>query len=207
MTKNILRTIGKYIAIITAEYLTAEILIYLIFPFWKWSSVPLLLGLTSLMAFLAVIPAKKFYLQHSIFLSFLLMLPIFIGMLAKSPIPVSVQYKTIGFSLACSGSIFALQSFIPFRKIRKLFLVFVYSFILFLYLIFWGYYFSSGTLLGATAILAIFQTNLSEAKSYLVDYMPWQGWLAASFLSFLFAAISRYSIRRLPVRGGGINVF
>lgn len=139
-------------------------------------------------------------------MSLLLMTPVFIGMVSHQPLSMAMQYRTIGFSLACASGFFALQAILPVGRIRKILSRLFYGSVFLLCLIFWGYYFSAGSLLNASAIMAVFQTNPAEARSYLMDYMPWQGLLILLLLLVVYAACLRKWTRSLTVHWGGTAV-
>ena len=168
--------IAKHCSIaIVGAYICAQFIIYAALPYWKWNSAYLLFGIFVLTNGCEIVKEKKLFLYRTIFISLFLMMPIFIGILANQPLHMEVQYRTIGFSLAVAASFFFLQALLPVNKFRKIFSCIFYSIIFLLFAILCGYYFSSGSLLNASAIMAVFQTNPAEARSYLIDYMPWQG--------------------------------
>lgn len=67
-------------------------------------------------------------------------------------------------------------------------------------LLFWGYYGAEYTLLGADAVLAIMQTNLNEAASYLKEHHPIL--ISAAMICFLFIWIG---LVLLSGYKGGLN--
>lgn len=58
-------------------------------------------------------------------------------------------------------------SFPIMRRVIDIIILICFSCVLLIPLLFWGYYFVSGQLLTGDIILTLFQTNFSEAKSYL----------------------------------------
>lgn len=112
----------------------------------------------------------------------------FVGEAAITYSHAVMQYRTIAFSLIFSGAFFFLQAMLPFRKIRIGISAVFYLIVFLLFLLPWAYFFASHSLLNASAVLAVFQTNPAEAKSYLVDFMPWQAWgiMAVLLAAYVF---------------------
>lgn len=187
-------------------YIGIEAIVYAALPHWKWKSADLLIGMFVLTFGLAMVREKTVYLRRVLIMSLLLMTPVFIGMVSHQPLSMAMQYRTIGFSLACASGFFALQAFLPVGSIRKILSRLFYGSIFLLCLIFWGYYFSAGSLLNASAIMAVFQTNPAEARSYLMDFMPWQGLLILLLLLVVYVACLRKWTRSLTVYWGGTTV-
>lgn len=182
------KSILPYAAGAVTGYGLMELLIYIIFPFWKAKSGDLTLSVLVLTVACACLERKRQFLLRTFFMAVLLMSPAFVGLLAKQPLPIAMQYRTIAFSLIFSGAFFFLQAVLPFRKMRIGVSVLFYTIVFLLFLLSWGYFFASHSLLNASAVLAVFQTNPAEAKSYLVDFMPWQAWgiMIALLLAYIF---------------------
>ncbi|MGN0949742.1 MAG: sulfatase-like hydrolase/transferase [Mitsuokella sp.] len=185
------KTVFIYASGALAGYALLELLIYLIFPFWKAKSGDLALCVLVLTFACACLTGKKQFLMRSFCTAVLLMSPAFIGLLAKQPLPLPMQYRTIAFSLIISGAFFLLQSLLPLGKIRRIVSIFFYAIVFLVFLLPWGYFFASHSLLNATAVLAVFQTNPAEAKSYLLDFMPWQAWGVMAVLLSAYVFILR----------------
>ena len=116
---------------------------------------------------------------------------------------MAMQYRTLAFSLIGAAGFFTVQSFLPIGRLRTIVSRTFYSVAFIVSLMLWGYYFSAGSLLNASAILAIFQTNLAEAKSYLLDYMPWQGVCILLLLIAAYVRFLRHWTQSLTVHWGG----
>ena len=119
---------------------------------------------------------------------------------------MAMQYRTLAFSLIGAAGFFTVQSFLPIGRLRTIVSRTFYSVAFIVSLMLWGYYFSAGSLLNASAILAIFQTNLAEAKSYLLDYMPWQGVCILLLLIAAYVRFLRHWTQSLTVHWGGTVV-
>ena len=182
------KSVMAYVAEVLVGYGLLELLIYIIFPFWKAKSGDLALSVLVLTFASACLEKKRQFLLRTLFMAVLLMAPAFVGLLAKQPLPIAMQYRTIAFSLIFSGAFFFLQAMLPFRKIRIGISAVFYLIVFLLFLLPWGYFFASHSLLNASAVLAVFQTNPAEAKSYLVDFMPWQAWgiMAVLLAAYVF---------------------
>lgn len=182
------KSVMAYVAEVLVGYGLLELLIYIIFPFWKAKSGDLALSVLVLTFASACSEKKRQFLLRTLFMAVLLMAPAFVGLLAKQPLPIAMQYRTIAFSLIFSGAFFFLQAMLPFRKIRIGISAVFYLIVFLLFLLPWGYFFASHSLLNASAVLAVFQTNPAEAKSYLVDFMPWQAWgiMAVLLAAYVF---------------------
>lgn len=182
------KSVMAYVAEVLVGYGLLELLIYIIFPFWKAKSGDLALSVLVLTFASACLEKKRQFLLRTLFMAVLLMAPAFVGLLAKQPLPIAMQYRTIAFSLIFSGAFFFLQAILPFRKIRIGISAVFYLIAFLLFLLPWGYFFASHSLLNASAVLAVFQTNPAEAKSYLVDFMPWQAWgiMAVLLAAYVF---------------------
>lgn len=204
--KRDFRKVGWYLAALIGGYVCAELLIYAALPHWKWKSADLLFGMLVLVSGMAVVKEKAAFLRRTLFMSLLLMMPIFIGMLAGQPLHMAMQYRTLAFSLIGAAGFFTVQSFLPVGRWRTIFSRAFYSAVFLVSLTLWGYYFSAGSLLNASAILAIFQTNPAEAKSYLLDYMPWQGVCILILLIAAYVRFLRHWTQSLNVHWGGTAV-
>ena len=131
---------------------------------------------------------KKFLVQIVAF-AMLWMSPVFIGMVAGQPLSVIMQYRTIAFAFILSSLFIIIRDFLPYRNLRKICSFLFYGATFLVTTVILGYYASSGSLLNASAVMAVFQTNPAEAKSYLDDFVPWQVWTAVLILLLAYVIV------------------
>ncbi len=182
-------------------YVLFQAVIYGTLPFWKWKSGELGLAmLTVSVCCLLMEDVRKFLVQVVVF-SMIWMSPVFVGVAAHQPLPMAVQYRTIAFAFALSSIFIVVRDFLPYRNVRKLCSFLFYGVTFLVGTVIWGYYASSGSLLNASAVMAVFQTNPAEAKSYLADFVPWQAWMAVLILLLAYTI----SLNKWKMSVAGIN--
>lgn len=100
--------------------------------------------------------------------------------------------KYIAFSVGIAN-IFTLFLLWAAKNAKKIKLVRFLCLILFIspVIVIWGYYFSSAAWLNTDAVLAIMQTNVAEAKEYLNDYLPLQGYAIFFILLVILYLINK----------------
>lgn len=188
MTNNGIKRTLICIAWAIGGYILLQVMIYGALPFWQWKSGDL--GLAMLMVSVCCLlmeDVKKFLVQTVAF-SMIWMSPVFVGMAAHQPLPMAVQYRTMAFAFVLSSIFIVVRDFLPYRIVRKICSFLFYSATFLVATVIWGYYASSGSLLNASAVMAVFQTNPAEAKSYLDDFVPWQAWAAVLALLLAYMA-------------------
>ena len=170
-------------------YILLQVIIYGALPFWKWKSGELGLAMLTVSACCLLIEDIKKFLVQIVAFAMLWMSPVFIGMIAGQPLSVIMQYRTISFAFILSSLFIIIRDFLPYRNVRKICSFLFYGATFLVTTVILGYYASSGSLLNASAVMAVFQTNPAEAKSYLDDFVPWQVWTAVLILLLAYVIV------------------
>ena len=170
-------------------YILLQVIIYGALPFWKWKSGELGLAMLTVSACCLLIEDIKKFLVQIVAFAMLWMSPVFIGMIAGQPLSVIMQYRTISFAFILSSLFIIIRDFLPYRNLRKICSFLFYGATFLVTTVILGYYASSGSLLNASAVMAVFQTNPAEAKSYLDDFVPWQVWTAVLILLLAYVIV------------------
>lgn len=170
-------------------YILVQVIIYGALPFWKWKSGELGLAMLTVSACCLLIEDIKKFLAQIVAFAMLWMSPVFIGMVAGQPLSVIMQYRTISFAFILSSLFIIIRDFLPYRNVRKICSFLFYGATFLVTTVILGYYASSGSLLNASAVMAVFQTNPAEAKSYLDDFVPWQVWTAVLILLLAYVIV------------------
>lgn len=170
-------------------YILLQVIIYGALPFWKWKSGELGLAMLTVSACCLLIEDIKKFLVQIVDFAMLWMSPVFIGMIAGQPLSVIMQYRTISFAFILSSLFIIIRDFLPYRNVRKICSFLFYGATFLVTTVILGYYASSGSLLNASAVMAVFQTNPAEAKSYLDDFVPWQVWTAVLILLLAYVIV------------------
>lgn len=170
-------------------YILLQVIIYGALPFWKWKSGELGLAMLTVSACCLLIEDIKKFLAQIVAFAMLWMSPVFIGMVAGQPLSVIMQYRTISFAFILSSLFIIIRDFLPYRNVRKICSFLFYGATFLVTTVILGYYASSGSLLNASAVMAVFQTNPAEAKSYLDDFVPWQVWTAVLILLLAYVIV------------------
>lgn len=170
-------------------YILLQVIIYGALPFWKWKSGELGLAMLTVSACCLLIEDIKKFLVQIVAFAMLWMSPVFIGMVAGQPLSVIMQYRTISFAFILSSLFIIIRDFLPYRNVRKIYSFLFYGATFLVTTVILGYYASSGSLLNASAVMAVFQTNPAEAKSYLDDFVPWQVWTAVLILLLAYVIV------------------
>ena len=170
-------------------YILLQVMIYGALPFWQWKSGELGLAMLTVSACCLLIEDIKKFLAQIVAFAMLWMSPVFIGMVAGQPLSVIMQYRTIAFAFILSSLFIIIRDFLPYRNLRKICSFLFYGATFLVTTVILGYYASSGSLLNASAVMAVFQTNPAEAKSYLDDFVPWQVWTAVLILLLAYVIV------------------
>ena len=170
-------------------YILLQVIIYGALPFWKWKSGELGLAMLTVSACCLLIEDIKKFLAQIVAFAMLWMSPVFIGMVAGQPLSVIMQYRTIAFAFILSSLFIIIRDFLPYRNLRKICSFLFYGATFLVTTVILGYYASAGSLLNASAVMAVFQTNPAEAKSYLDDFVPWQVWTAVLILLLAYVIV------------------
>ena len=170
-------------------YILLQVMIYGALPFWQWKSGELGLAMLTVSACCLLIEDIKKFLVQIVAFAMLWMSPVFIGMVAGQPLSVIMQYRTIAFAFILSSLFIIIRDFLPYRNLRKICSFLFYGATFLVTTVILGYYASSGSLLNASAVMAVFQTNPAEAKSYLDDFVPWQVWTAVLILLLAYVIV------------------
>ena len=170
-------------------YILLQVIIYGALPFWKWKSGELGLAMLTVSDCCLLIEDIKKFLVQIVAFAMLWMSPVFIGMIAGQPLSVIMQYRTISFAFILSSLFIIIRDFLPYRNVRKICSFLFYGATFLVTTVILGYYASSGSLLNASAVMAVFQTNPAEAKSYLDDFVPWQVWTAVLILLLAYVIV------------------
>ena len=128
----------------------------------------------------------------------------YIKMLVGIPLRGITIFDSFVFSVIIVGVILFANQLIakcPYLIIKRSMLLITYlffGFFLILPLLFWGYYLVSGQLLSADILLTLFQTNLSETRSYLANQNITR-WIISGVLIFVILLISLYRIHKINI--------
>lgn len=127
---------------------------------------------------------KLFYLINSVLLTLIYFSIIFIKFYAGENIEIGELYKYVLFIFSLLNLVFIIIAFDNRFKIAVSLLLLLL--ILSPILLFWSYFFTAHTVLSSNVLLAILQTNITEALAYINDNSNIYNYiLLAAFLSIL----------------------
>ena len=119
---------------------------------------------------------------------------------------IGALYRFINFTVALLN-LYILLSCILFKKIYKIIFATLMFIIIYLPIyIFWEYYFISGTLYNAGALLAIMQTNKSETLEYLTVNASTVNYVLLILFMLIAAAVAAY-MRKFINRTKNLKTF
>lgn len=105
---------------------------------------------------------------------------LYIKVLSMETLTLSGYNELVSFAVGIINAvlvIFMLAGTFKFHRLVKgLIVLIVFLPVVFL----WGYYFSSGAWVSVDTVMAVLQTNISESKEYMSDFMTISDWMSMS---------------------------
>lgn len=105
---------------------------------------------------------------------------LYIKVLSLETLTLSSYNELVSFAVGIINAvlvIFMLAGTFKFHRLVKgLIVLIVFLPVMFL----WGYYFSSGAWVSVDTVMAVLQTNISESKEYMSDFMTISDWMSMS---------------------------
>lgn len=105
---------------------------------------------------------------------------LYIKVLSLETLTLSSYNELVSFAVGIINAvlvIFMLAGTFKFHRLVKgLIVLIVFLPVVFL----WGYYFSSGAWVSVDTVMAVLQTNISESKEYMSDFMTISDWMSMS---------------------------
>lgn len=161
----------RYAVAIVAAYVVLQGLVYGFLHQWRPWAAQIVIGLVIAGMLASLMEKPKTFLWKGSVFAFLIASPLIIYALGGNFLAAGYIYNTIGFAMALAFTALFLLDMWRNRVSSIVFSLFCMGLLIPL-LLYWGYYAISSCPLGATAILAIYQTNPAEAKSFLKTSLP-----------------------------------
>lgn len=164
----------RYAVAIVAAYVVLQGLVYGFLHQWRPWAAQIVIGLVIAGMLASLMEKPKTFLWKGGVFALLIASPLVIYALGGNFLTRGYIYNTIGFAMTLAFTALFLLDVCKHRFASVLFSLLCAALLVPL-LLYWGYYAIAGCPLGATALLAIYQTNPEEAKGFLTNFLPISG--------------------------------